>query len=208
MKILQRKATRIKVCIYTIFIIIIIIAAAVVFLMKASPVFIQTATRIALSEINGIISKKSGDVLRDFEDNLRECSVNDIEEATLVSVNTSELNAIRHKLHQEIVNELDELSDNYIYIPFGSIFKNVLIQGSGIKVPVKVCYTTVPEVAVDSSVTSCGINQVKYTVKFVVTVNVSIISAYICENAAVKIDVPVYEKIIIGKIPSYYTQRN
>ncbi len=182
---------------------IIIVMSSIIFISRISPAFINIASKTASSKVSAIISETAKVTLKKSKDSMNEICENS--ETSLLKIDTLQLNTLRSDFSEELINKLDEMSQSYIFIPFGNVFKNSFMQGSGVKIPIKAEYTTVPEINIDTAAQTCGINQVKYSAWLAVTVEISIISAYICETRTIKTQVPIYENIIIGKVPSYYT---
>ena len=198
-----KKINKIKVCISLLILIIIIVLSSVLFISRISPAFVNIASKTASSKVSAIISETARVTLENSKDTINGiCKSSD---TAMLKIDTLMLNILRADFSDELIKKLDEMSQSYIFIPFGNVFKNSFMQGSGIKIPIKAEYTTVPEINIDTKAQTCGINQVKYSATLSVTVEISIVSAYICETRTVKTEVPIYENIIIGNVPSYYT---
>lgn len=193
--------------VYFLLILIVILFPAIIFISRASPAFINIASKTAISEVNRIISLSAGEVFKESEIDIFH-GTKDIKNETILAVNTAKLNILRSEFSERLINELEELATSYIYVPFGNIFENSLMLGVGIDIPIKVKYVSVPSVNIISDFKSSGINQVKYSITMTIAVDVSIITSYINITDTVKTDIPILENIIIGKIPSYYVPHN
>jgi len=197
------KKNKIKVGIYLLIMLIIIVLSSILFISRISPAFISIAAKTASSKVTAIISDAAKVTLEKSCNSLNEICQSS--ETSLLKIDIIQLNLIRSSFLEELIIKLEEMSQSYIFIPFGNVFKNGFMQGSGVKIPIKAEYTTVPEINIITDADTCGINQVKYSANLSVKVEISIISAYICETRIVETQVPIYENIIIGKVPSYYT---
>ena len=197
-------SVKIKLCVIIFICFSFIIAATVLFITKASPVFIKKAGDASEAEISELISEASKTAFEDSFEKESYSLTDNINDATILTADTEEINFFRFNFTKALTDMLKNNETKYIFIPFGSIFNNPLTQGSGVKIPIKVCYSTVPKINIESNVTTSGINQVKYSVYLKVSVSITVISANISENRIVESIVPVYEHIIIGKTPNYY----
>ncbi len=188
--------------VYVFFVILLVIATIFLFFKRCEPIFklraVDTAAQSAKNMIDDVVSSVINN-----DDYIIETQAGDI---TYCDIDTYSLNQLRTDVSNAIS---DKISENYyttVYISLGSLFGNASLQGYGPRIPVRIYFGSVSRVDIKDEFISAGINQTKYRVSLDVNVSVSVISFLYSESRDVVINVPVTEKILVGKVPSYYIQ--
>lgn len=127
-----------------------------------------------------------------------------------------EINNILSKLSNNLGNEIkiDKINNNSIFkdkngifinIPYGIVYGNSLLSNIGPKIPIRLFFNGNFEAYLASKITDYGINNslvnifIKYKIKY------SIFLPMKTEEKVVESDIPILVKVIVGKIPNYYS---
>lgn len=173
---------------------------------RAEPIFEERAAECALRAAQLAVSRVAGDTLTDFE-KLESETVDENGKISAIHINSAYLNKLRADFYERLV-EISEASERTkMYITAGSLLGCKTFQGTGFRIPVGIDFESVSMVDFDDEFISCGINQTKHTVVLKVKMRVSVVSVFMCETRETEIKLPVCENIIIGGIPTYYSDR-
>ncbi len=187
---------------FAVLLLLLVITVIFIFFKRCEPVFKERAVDTAAQNAKNMIDDVVCDVIKDG-DYIKESALGDI---TYCDIDTYSLN----KLRTDVSNAIsDKISKNYyttVYISLGSLFNNASIQGYGPRIPVRIYFGSVSRVDIKDEFISAGINQTKYRVSLDINVSVSVISFLYSESREIVINVPVTERILVGKVPSYYIQ--
>ena len=188
--------------IYVVFVVLAVISLLFLFFKRCEPVFKQRAVDTAAQCGKNMIDEIVQTVINDT-DYINETTEKDI---TYVDINTYALNKLRTDMSSAIAKKISENYYTTVYISLGSLFNNPSLQGYGPRIPVKIYFGSVSRVDIKDEFISAGINQTKYRVSLDVNVSVSVISFIYAESRDIVINVPVTERILVGKVPNYYIQ--
>ncbi len=136
--------------------------------------------------------------------NLLRISRNEKEMITSVSTDTAKLNRIRAELSVKLAEYAEKENDTTVYIPAGSLTKFAVLQGVGMKIPVKVALDGFYEIDFNDKFESAGINRVRHKIYMTASVNISAISAVMAKKETVTTEIPLSETVFAGEVPQYY----
>ncbi len=170
------------------------------FFDRAEPIFKERAADAATQEIRRLIDDIAIDVLSEGE--IFEEKTTD----TLMSVklDTYEQNSLRSKFSKELSKKLSDTYYTKIYISAGSLFRNVLLQGIGVKIPARIFFGAISHIDIKDEFVSAGINQTKYRATLEIAVTSSVISTLMSDTRVINVSLPICEQIFIGNVPNYY----
>lgn len=173
---------------------------------RAEPIFAERAAECALRGAQLAVARAAGDTLTDFE-NLESKTVGENGNISAIHINSAYLNKLRTDFYERLVEISEDTERTKMYITVGSLLGCKTFQGTGFRIPVGISYESVGMVDFDDEFISCGINQTKHTVVLKVKMRVAVVSAFMCETRETEIKLPVCENIIIGGVPTYYSDR-
>lgn len=78
------------------------------------------------------------------------------------------------------------------------------MQGVGFTVPVKIYFGSISKVDINDEFLSAGINQTKYRAYLSVSATTAVVSTVMSDIREVLVELPVCERILVGKVPNYY----
>lgn len=207
MKILKR--------ILIIFFIIILLSFILIIIInnKVMPVYMNYAESEMERVVTTVINKS-----------VLDCKINDdmfiiknVNNTTIVDYDPVIINQIISDISNKVydnlkkVGEQDEeilekfnLDKTAFYIPTGVIFKSILLNNLGPKVPVKLELISSVNSNIESKVTEYGINNSLIEVNIKVNVTIKMILPTSSKNNKISVVVPLTVKIIQGNIPEYY----
>ncbi len=172
------------------------------FLKRAEPIFKVRAADAATQEIRSVIDNIVADIIKD-------CYVFNSEETESVyDLNTIELNTLRTEFSKRLADKLNSTYYTKIYISVGSLFNNLILQGVGFRVPVRIFFGSISHIDIKDEFISAGINQTKYKVTLEISVSTAVVSAFSTDERQIDLSLPLAERIFIGDVPSYYIPKS
>ncbi len=176
------------------------------FAKRAEPIFAERAANTAYQQAQLAVARACADTLADFAD-LSDKSYDKNGELSAIGINSAYMNKLRAEFTERLIELSEQTQSAKIYITAGSLFGCKTFQGAGVRIPVRVSFETVCSVDFADEFTSAGINQTKHSLMLRVRLNVAVISAFMCEEREIDVSMPVCENIIIGNVPTYYSDR-
>ena len=125
-----------------------------------------------------------------------------------IALNTVNTNRFKAKISLKAQENIKKMSGMSINYNLGDFFFSQLFGARGPDVVVKLSFSASVVTDMESCFEECGINQTKHTLNIKVTAKVYITSDSDFETyRIVTTTVPVAENIIIGEIPTFYTEK-
>lgn len=185
----------------------ILCAAFVFFLLRASPIFSLRAADAASQQVRRVVNETAGAVFADYGTELVTRTVDSNGQISMISINSAEIVKIKAAFTSELISRLSDTTRTSIYISAGSLLNCDVLQGFGVRIPVKITFGSVSDVDISDEFIAAGINQTKHLVNMKVKISCAVISAFKCDIRDVEATFPLCENIIIGKVPQYYSDR-
>lgn len=183
-------------------IIAIIFAAAVTIIVQAEPIFRERAADAALQAVRNCVDKVAADVFSGSESFIT--SNNFGNDMSYLEIDTVKLNAMRNEFAQKLQIELSDTHRTGIKMTLGSLTNIAALQGVGMTIPVKIYFGAISKVDITDEFISAGINQTKYRACLSVNVSTSVVSTVMADSREVTVQLPLCERILVGKVPNYY----
>lgn len=201
--------------VFIIVFIIIIISLVIIILInnKVMPIYMNYAESEMERVVTTVINKS-----------VLECKINDdmfiiknVNSNTIVDYDPMIINKIMSDISNKVYDNLKKVGDQdeeilkkynldktVFNIPTGVIFKSILLNNLGPKVPVKLELISSVNSNIESKVTEYGINNSLIEVNIKVNVTIKMILPTSSRNNKISVVVPLTVKIIQGNIPEYY----
>lgn len=185
---------------YAIICVLLVLIMPLYFIIKRSePIFKLRSADAAAQAIRDSVDEVLSDVLSDGN------YISD-GDSSLYDIDTYGLNMLRNDVSCALSRKIQDNYYTKVYISVGSLFDNPILQGLGLRIPIKIYYGSISKVDIKDEFISAGINQTKYKASLDIKLSVSVISFTFCDTRDININIPITERIIIGKVPSYYLQ--
>ena len=159
------------------------------------------ARLIATQAINDAVSKKIQ--MNVFKD-LVNIKTDNMGRVTMVQANTSEMNRIAVETSLYIQKELENISEEDLYISIGNILGSQIFADKGPKLRIKIQPAGTVKVNFATEFSEAGINQTRLKIYLKVDTRVQIIMPFAGNEIDVSTNVPVSETIIVGDVPESY----
>lgn len=137
------------------------------------------------------------------------CYINKNEDGEIISVTSdaNTINEIKLNLSEKIIEKLKPSGSQEIGIPIGNLTKTYILSGRGPEIPIRVITTSSPDITIESTFESAGVNQTKHKISLFTTVDVQIILPYETLTKTVSYESLISETIIVGKVPDVYVSK-
>lgn len=179
-----------------------VFATLVIIVVQAEPIFRERAADAALQSVRDAVDRVAADI---FKNDAMFITSSDFGDGmSLIEVDTVKLNNMRNQFTKKLREELSGTYHTHIRITLGSMTNVAALQGIGMKVPVKIYFGAISKVDIKDEFISAGINQTKYRACLSVNVSTSVVSTVMADSREVNVDLPVCERILVGKVPNYY----
>lgn len=185
------------------FVFIIIITAAYIFIRRLEPMFITQLTCHANTIVTDRVNKA---IYNAFDDGYSPHEMQTSEDGgvTSLSVNMAQINKMKAHATIYVQDELNAITKDKIYIPIAAIFDLPVLSGLGIRVPVTVSPMTTVDSDYSESFEKSGINQTRYRLDMNIIVGVTYCCFSFSKTESIAIAAPVVSTIINGNVPAYY----
>lgn len=147
---------------------------------------IEEATEQTLQQTDNI----SVEILKDGDGNI-----------TSITPNPSEINSLENTLRKNINSLLDELENDNVKIPVGSLTGINLLSGKGGEICVDIHQIAASEIKLSTEIKSAGINQTLYTVSAEVSTEITAILPTGKHEIKTDSSYIILQKVIVGKVP-------
>ncbi len=124
---------------------------------------------------------------------------------TNITVNTGELNEIKARLTNAVSNRLQQLENQKVSIPLGTLLNWQLVSGRGPDINLQIVPTSFVQSSTENKVETAGINQTQHSIVVHFTVEMSAILPGYSTNIIVENDVTISETVIVGEVPMFYS---
>ncbi len=121
-----------------------------------------------------------------------------------VSLDTIKANEIKAKISQTIISSFNSNIKD-LSIPVGTLTGFIFLNERGFYVPLKISFASNPDINFESKFESAGMNQSKHTIYINVTMDINIYIKPYNTKTQVSTNIPVSETIIVGEVPSFYS---
>jgi len=183
-----------------------VITGAYTFFERIYPNYIARAEayakNVALKTINQSIYEAL-DTYK-FENSFSKKLTDESGKITSIELETIKTNKFKADITAILQKNIDNLSEGYIGIPFGSLSNKEIFSGLGPDIKVKISPVGIAKVDFAEEFISCGINSVKHRISLNIAVDITLVSATMRKNTTVTSQVPIAETIINGTVPYYY----
>ncbi|MDO5152646.1 MAG: sporulation protein YunB [Eubacteriales bacterium] len=194
------------------FVLIILVAALVAFLMLRSRYrevireLAETQVKNSTSDLtNDAIAKQIADGVIQYDRIVYfEKDLNG--RITALKTNISEVNRLKTDILNIINDEILALDTSDIGIPLGSLFLPEFLSGKGPAIPVHILAIRNSDASFTSAFTQAGINQTLHQLNMIVSVDVSVLVLGETSSFTINSEVVVAETIIVGEVPSTFLQ--
>ncbi len=126
---------------------------------------------------------------------------------SIMAVNTdiTKLNSLKSIISTGVTERMNDMDTAQIMVPVSNLLGISVFSAVGPKIQMRV--VPLPDVQIDfeDQFTSAGINQTKLEIMLKVKVNLSILMPAMRSGATVATTVPVAQTILLGNVPSQYT---
>ena len=178
------------------------LALIIFIIVKAEPIFRERAADAALQAVRNCVDKVAADV---FSDESLFITSNDLgDDMSYLEIDTVKLNLMRNSFAEKLQKELSETHRTSIRMTLGSLTDIAALQGIGMTIPAKIYFGAISKVEITDEFISAGINQTKYRASLRVNVSTSVVSTVMADSREVTVDLPLCERILVGKVPNYY----
>lgn len=190
--------------------IIVIIVLYITVNNNIKPIIIQTAQ----ARVRAMATKAFNEAVKEVFVNsidyqkLMNVIVDNDGKVTMIQANTVEMNKMATQTAIIAQQNMDELGQNGIRIPIGSLMEGQLFAGRGPKIIIKIIPIGSINTQFITEFEQAGINQTRYKIYLKANMRIAIIMANGNTNVEVESFVPVSEAIIIGDVPDSFIDVN
>lgn len=129
-------------------------------------------------------------------------------EITTLTTDTVRLNRLRGAVMEDVIAQVETLSDRDLGVPLGTLTGLDLLSALGPKLPVRVLSVASAEAEYRNDFTGAGINQTLHRVMLDVTVTAKLLLPGGIVELQVVTPVCVAETVIVGQVPDAYLNLN
>ena len=190
-------------------IIVVIVISNVLFFRRVMPTARQVAASCAETRMTEVINQCVKSLIDengyDFSQIAR-LSAGDGGQIASISVDSTLVNSIKSDLQLKINSRLCGNDSVQIELPLGTLIGNALLfqRYPNLKFNIFFCDTLLTDIS--SLFESAGINQTIHRAVLTVTANIEIIGLGVDEKRVIKTDFLLCETVIVGAVPSAYTE--
>lgn len=186
------------------------LAAAVFFLLSAGGSLRPALLAIAESNIRASVARIMNDaVFTGMNGSAEYVEWVEVHEGDgrvyLLETNTRELNLLAARTVETIHSRIAQLGEQGISIPAGTVSGVTILAGRGPDITVSFQPVGSAQSSFRSEFTSAGINQTLHRVFLHMAVQVEILLPGVSHTTVVENDVAIAENVIVGDVPSAYT---
>lgn len=162
------------------------------------------ATAIATTTVNNVINEH---IFQGTDhQNLVSVKVDDRGRVVLMQPNTVEFNRLASQVTIKVQENLRQIAEEKIQIPFGQVLGSQILASYGPKITVTVIPIGTVQVKVIDTFEQAGINQTKHMIYIVANTQVRIVVPLVSKSVEVVTRVPISEYVVIGEVPNTYVQ--
>jgi len=124
---------------------------------------------------------------------------------TALVANMTKINTFQSDISNSITEQLNKRGYQIVKIPIGNVFGDVLLSGRGPSIPVKIIALTSVTTNFRNVFEEAGINQTQHRIMLDLVVDLDILIPGSTISISVPSELVVAETIIVGDVPSTYT---
>ncbi len=124
---------------------------------------------------------------------------------TALQSNMAEFNRLQSAITQEILTQLDQVSETDLSIPLGTLTGSALLSGRGPRYRVRMESTGSCAAHFENQFSHAGINQTTHSIVLFVDVDMNILLPGVRTSALISNAFSVAETVIVGDVPDSYT---
>ncbi len=183
---------------------------SVIFMLKTSFILPDTVKQLGEAELSKLLFSSMNEAVGDYLEKNGEVQLYDIkrgEDGTVLSVDMRgpSAAAVKQQLTAKTLSIIEE-KDAMLSVPVGSLFDSSLFSGRGGNLSIRLLSVPYVESEIISEFKQAGINQTEHTVKVRLTCSVSALAGEEKFEVCCSDDMILSKTLIVGKIPSSYTQ--
>ena len=151
----------------------------------------------------------SNDAVNDKKDDIKYTDIVNVENdqngiIKLVQVDTAIMNELLDDISNSLQEKMNNMTEEYVYLPIGSIFGSNILANIGPKVKIKVLPVADFTIDFESEFVENGINQTIHKIYIVINAYITIITPIKQIESTACNSILVGEVVIIGDVPSTY----
>lgn len=123
-----------------------------------------------------------------------------------VKTDIIKVNKLKSALSVNILDRLNNIEEDELAIPIGSIISGDLFSGRGFRIKIKLMPIGSVSTDIANSFSTAGINQTLHRINLEVRAVISLIMPTMSTNVDIVSSVCIAETVIVGKVPSAYTE--
>ncbi len=182
-----------------------VIAAALLFVRMEHRIG-TVARQAAISKWNGMIlselSRATAELADSYLTNPGELLFSGEQKEILsFDADLGKVNRMKSELALRLQSFLEQNDTVETTLPVGFLASETLLTGAGVRIPVKMYVTGTPEINFHDEFTEAGVNQTRIMLMCEVKVSGRAVGLLESEDTVVTAEVPIAEKIVIGKVP-------
>ena len=178
----------------------IFIAAVFTAIIIITVICIDIKIKNKIEQINKSVSKTLNDNNTEYSDLVYELYDAD-NKLSSVKVKTDKLNILQTQIISDINRQLLNNSKNKIKIPLGTVSGSYLFSGRGPEIEIKFLPSGSVSSALNSELTSAGINQSCHKISMNITADITAVFPSGSCNTSVQLNCILAESVIIGEVP-------
>lgn len=159
-------------------------------------------TSLVIAEV---ASKTLADLDVSYQDIVHLSKASD-EQVSSIEIDTATVNKIKVSIVASITEKLNKTKNYQYQIPLGTVLGNNYFIDRGPLVNFKITPMGNASAALSSEFLAKGINQTQHTIILTVTVDTTTLIPLHNANSTVTTDFIIAETVIIGKVPTYYSE--
>ena len=141
---------------------------------------------------------------REFSyDNMIAIQRDDDGNITALITDMARMNQFRNEMVGQLLLELEQLNENPIQVPMGSLIDSELFWGKGPRIKVKTFTVGTVSAEFESEFSSAGVNQTLHKIWLSLSIPVKILLPGAKVESEVDTQVCVAETVIVGQVPNY-----
>jgi sporulation protein YunB len=124
---------------------------------------------------------------------------------TALRTNMARINQLQAQLTTAVLHEIEEMDNDDLGIPVGSLTGVELFSGRGPRIYVRILSVGSVKSAFSNTFTSTGINQTRHRIFMTMTAEVKVLLPGYTVSTTIEAPVNVAETVIVGSVPDNYT---
>lgn len=179
------------------------------FIVRLQPAFFKYAQVYANNMANKVVNDSVNEVFSKEEyENLASITENTDKNVRTIETDTAKINKLKSEINQSIIDNINSLQTDTVYIPLGSATEFYFLAGLGPKIPIRIYPVSIVNTDFKEDFESVGINQVKYKLYLEASIQMSFVGLTFAKDETIQISTLLTETIIVGDTPNYYGSGN